>query len=396
MYNSNVVNWENVEMPRNIQGAPVRGEDLFDRARELAKLETCLEIGSALLLAPRRYGKTSILQELVRRDPRRRRYFDLYHVSRASSFVTEIAADTAGPVARVRDWIADVLGKTLDRIESVQIDEIAVELRRSLEREDRWSDALLQMLSTFGANDVLVFDEFPVMLKAIHDKDRQEAIDLLRLLRHVRQADGAPRFIFAGSTSLPRLVADIGAVDAINDLTVVSLDPFDETVALALLAAVFETEQVPATAGVCRAIVSCVGPEVPFFLHLLAGHVKAEWRDYAKMPTPRRIRERLYQESMLGPEGRVPVEDFRARLDRVYTPAERDVAFVLLGELSRERGGLTMAGLRGRVVDHGLDDALVERVLALLADDFYIAPSQGWYRFFNRFMADWWRRYFAD
>ena len=57
---------------KNVTGLSVIGEDLYGRARELADLWEKLEEGEhVLMLAPRRVGKTSLMQEL-QRDPRDR------------------------------------------------------------------------------------------------------------------------------------------------------------------------------------------------------------------------------------------------------------------------------------------------------------------------------------
>src|SRR5438552_2705522 len=46
-------------------GAPVRGESMFGRQREIAELRERLRASHVLLLAPRRVGKTSVMLHLV-------------------------------------------------------------------------------------------------------------------------------------------------------------------------------------------------------------------------------------------------------------------------------------------------------------------------------------------
>src|ERR1022692_4470250 len=49
---------------RNITGAVARGDDFFDRIKEMALFWRDLETDNLLLLAPRRVGKTSLLRKM--------------------------------------------------------------------------------------------------------------------------------------------------------------------------------------------------------------------------------------------------------------------------------------------------------------------------------------------
>ncbi len=45
-------------------GRPVRGENFFNREKEIKRLWNCLDTDNLLLLAPRRVGKTSLMLHL--------------------------------------------------------------------------------------------------------------------------------------------------------------------------------------------------------------------------------------------------------------------------------------------------------------------------------------------
>src|SRR5437868_869997 len=115
-------------MPRNIAGPVVHGDDLFGRDSFIEQLEAALAHGSVLVSAPRRWGKTSVLQRLVERDASARYYFDLYPLTRASDLVAEIAAATATREDRAGSWVGELLGRTLGQIKEIRFFELAVEL----------------------------------------------------------------------------------------------------------------------------------------------------------------------------------------------------------------------------------------------------------------------------
>lgn len=380
-------------MPRNIVGSPVRGDDFFGRDDVVAELEARSATGSLLLVAPRRWGKTSVLRAFRDLDPEHRHYFDLYHVDTPAALVAEIAAATAGVVAQVRRWVGRTLGQALGRVEQVQIGEVAIQLREHIGREQSWLEAAHALFASFPAGHVLLFDEFPVVVKSVLDTDVEAARQLLRELRFERQRADGPRMIFAGSTSLAELCRQAGLSDTINDLELLVLRPFSQEAAADLLRSVFYTEGVSLDEPALKAILEHVGPEVPFFLQIMTRALLAQARDTRGRITPRSV-HRAYQDVLLGAEYRTYLDDFRGRLDRAYLSEERQAAILVLDALAAEKQGLPEHALQTLLVAHGVDDRVLDRVLALLRGDFYIAQGDhGAYRFLNRYLADWWRRF---
>lgn len=387
-------------MPRNIVGPPARGDDCFGRQHFVEQLEQRLQHGSVLLSAPRRWGKTSVLRKLVDRQPETRHYFDLYPYNRASDFVAELAAATATRATGIAQWVAETLGRPLDHIKNVKVGDVAIELRDHLASAADWEPAGSHAYASLPADHVLVLDEFPVMVKAILDRDPGEAEALLRWLRTERQRDGAARIVVAGSTSLPELCREAGLSHTINDLTLLPLPRLDRATAFRLLGSVLTTESVRLDEGAIEAAVDLVGPEVPFFVQLIAQAIIAEIRDTppahpARTVSPAVLR-RLYDTVLLSPRNRGYLDDYRGRLDRSYLPAERDLALLLLRSLAVRRNGLSLRALRNEASAKGLDVGALDRVLVLLEGDFYIVrEDDGLYRFFNRYLADWWQRFHA-
>ena len=384
-----------MNVTRNIVGPPVIGDDCFGREAFVQEFEQRLETSSVLLLAPRRWGKTSVLRVLRDRDSANRHYFDLYHLENASDFVAEVAATLAGPVARVRQKIGEILDRTLGRVNDIRIGELALELRDHLAGEPSWQDTAASVFGSVPAGHVLIFDEFPVLAKTILDTSPTDAAALLRVLRHQRQRDQPPRMVFAGSTSLPEVCRRAALSDTINDLDLLPLPRFDRQIASELLRRLFASEAVPLDARSLNAILEIVGPEVPFFLQVLTRALLSEVRDTDAAVTPALVK-RVYQDVLLGPDYRAYLDDFHGRLDRSYLPGERDVATTVLSALSRRREGLEQRALRDELVDHQRDEDLLDRVLLLLEGDFYVSrDGEGRYRFANRYLADWWQRFHA-
>lgn len=383
-------------MPRNIVGPPVQGSDFFGRDDFVRRIEEHIaRRQSVLLSAPRRWGKTSVLRTVRNRDTTRRHYFDLYAVRRAPDFVAEVALTTATPLRRVAGWIGQVLGQSLERVDEIRLGDVAVGLRERLAESRTWTDQARGLFASLPADHVLIFDEFPVMVKTIYDRDPEEAQALLHWLRAERQATDRPVQVLAGSTSLTEVCRQGQMSDAVNDLAPLPLPPFDRGLALQLVRSIFETEGIMYDEQCAQTVIDLVGPEVPFFLQLLVQAVVAELRDSRPGgPCTPDVVRRAYREGLLGPDYRALLDDFRGRMDRVYLPAEREVALIVLDGVARSDTGLALHALREALVTAGKDERLLERVLTLMEGDFYVKRRQdGSYGFFNAFLAEWWRRF---
>jgi hypothetical protein len=162
-----------------------------------------------------------------------------------------------------------------------------------------------------------------------------------------------------------------------------------------MLRAVFVAEGVPVDDPLLTAMIDQVGPEVPYFLQLMAKSVIDEHRRTNTLPTPSRVAA-LYEHDVLSARTRHNLEDYWERIDRVYTPAEANVVREVLAALSRRRGvDVKYATLRGRIASHGFDPAVLDRILPLMENDFYVRRDETShsYAMFNRCLADWWRIY---
>ncbi len=381
--------------PRNITGGTVRGEDLFGRDGFLKNLERGIDVGNLLLLAPRRWGKSSVLQTFFDADPARRRYLDVMDLNTPEDFVVEVAKRCEGLSDRVTHTLGQILENTLGRVKSIEAGGIGVELGKPAAQEPDWKWKGERLMTALGREHVLILDEFPVLAKRLLDADEAVGSDFLMWLRTVRQRPESPRFIFAGSTSLSEVCAHFRLSQTINDLDGVPLPPFDERLALDMLRAVFAAEGVPASGPLLDAILDQVGPEVPYFLQLMAKAIIGEYQRTHVSPAPARV-VALYKDEVLSARTQHNLEDYWERIDRIYTSSEAAVIREVLSALSKRRdSGLRYTTLRNRVASRSLEPEILDRVLPLMGNDFYVrhTPSTATYSMFNRCLADWWRIY---
>jgi hypothetical protein len=155
-------------------GAPVEAESFCDRADELAALTARMRDGiHAFVLSPRRYGKTSLLLEALRRfrkDGGRGGYANLLlcttEAEAAGVVLTAVVREVLRPAGRTKRGIEDVLAhlRVAPQIELGPDGKVTLTLQPAI-GADRWYETLedaVALLERTGERRpaALVLDEF--------------------------------------------------------------------------------------------------------------------------------------------------------------------------------------------------------------------------------------------
>ena len=220
---------------------------LVDELKRLARNH------SVIIEAPRRFGKTSVIKELIRQENGAaadanefniiflelegeetieqfcfkffRELLNLYHVRRH--------AEKAG------QFLGEAWNAVAGRIGKVGMPEVDIELREKTRQFNfsEWKEKLSPLiagLNSFEKNTVIVFDEFPDMLANFKNKagSREEykamADHLTGWLRALRQSSDNDRkyqFVYCGSVNLRKTLEKLGISKRINDLESLSVPP---------------------------------------------------------------------------------------------------------------------------------------------------------------------------
>lgn len=192
-----------VDNPFRYSGV-VTGELFVDREEEIAALHRAFGAGEHVFLyAPRRYGKTSLIQEAFRRLPPREpwAYADL---SRALSlqgfvelFVSAVLRGTESSADRVRRWVREFLSRLQPRLVLDTAGRVQVELGYGprLAEPATLAEALdlpQRVAEDLGVRLAVALDEFPTVRELGGD-------GLVRAMRAAFQLHGQVSYVFAGS-----------------------------------------------------------------------------------------------------------------------------------------------------------------------------------------------------
>lgn len=217
-------------------GSPAIGEDFIDREKEVEHILSALKKDSVLLIAPRRFGKTSIMKrvekELLDRDEICV-FLEVEDVYSPQRFLSEIVmALVENDKINQKIWLISALKKGFqwfrENIEELETPVFKAKLRTNIENDlkNDWmakSNQIFEIISGIETNLYFIIDEFPIAIKNIEPK---EAEKFLHWFRKLRQVSNNLKFVFGGSVSIDRVVRDIGGISTINDLKRVKISGF--------------------------------------------------------------------------------------------------------------------------------------------------------------------------
>lgn len=388
-------------------GSPATGDDFIDRERETAFILSVIEKDHVMLVAPRRFGKTSIMLNIVKILQSRHRlciFLDVESVNSPGEFITELVTalvECGGTNHRAR--FLSALGRAFVRvqesIEEIETPAFRARLRSNLRAEfsDDWYEKakkLDEIIAVIAEPACIILDEFPV---AIQNMEVGDARKFLHWFRRFRQVYPGVKFIVGGSVSIDHVVYNIGGIAVINDFRRITIGGFDEGVALSVIEHVFCREGWEYSPEIGRAVLDTVGdPYIPYFLMILLSGLKEEVEISGRTPSPTLV-DHVYNRRILSSAGRHYFEHYSRRLQILYSWQEAKAARAILGEVSvAESLPVSIAyDIFGRSYGSEDEDAF-RGLLAQLDHDFYVTlETCGELRFYSKMLQDWWRIYYA-
>lgn len=389
-------------------GNPAVGNDFIDREKEISLILSTLEKDSVLLIAPRRFGKTSIMRKLEKEllDADKICVFlEVEDVNSPHRFISEIV------MALIENEKIEQRTKLIpafkngfqwfkDNIEEIGISVFKAKLRTNIKNDlkENWIDKSSQIFDIINEADskiCFIVDEFPI---AIDKMDPSDAKDFLHWFRKLRQVSPNLRFIVGGSVSMDRVVRNVGGVSVINDFKRVRIDGFQKQIALDLIEKVFQEEGWTYVPSYGEKILGCIGEAyIPYFIAIMLSAIKEEYILRDGEINDESI-EKIYNFRILGNEGKYYFEHYSQRLRIFYGNMEEKAARAILKNVCNvDCYPVDMAfGIFKR--ETAIDD--YEQFMDLIADlsnDFYLEhdPENG-LKFYSKMLQDWWRIYHGD
>lgn len=399
-------------------GNPATGEDFFGRTQELGDLWRYLESDHIRFPGVRRLGKTSILRRLEGEAADRgllAKWLDVSNINSAKEFVALL--DREFPENAIKRFLSDKaqqVGGWFKRIRKIDatlpdaVGGVGFGIEFGTDAVPEWQKAANTLHSRLHDQPLLILlDEFPVMLKKLIQRDRQEAEQILSWLRIWRQSSGSCRFVFTGSIGLQSLLERHGLGETMNDCFPYPLGPYKLTEAGGLwrhFALIADETSWQVEEPVIAYALSRVGWLSPYFLCLLLDEsMRAARERRQEYPSDETSEARIEIEDVDDAYEKLLAERSRfhhweKRLKDALAPGEQDFCLSLLTHLSRQPEGLTLDELSSRLSKREPNpDRCAQRLqelLVRLTDEGYTSTPDGNRRvqFLSFPLRDWWNR----
>ncbi|MBI5000202.1 MAG: orc1/cdc6 family replication initiation protein [Euryarchaeota archaeon] len=336
-------------------GGVVRGEDFFNQEKLMDTLRDVLKRSSVLLVAPRRAGKTSVMQKLLDEQ-------DLY------------------PGFSIKYYNCHTLGELQTVYSEIQVCAAA-----------HLSDTEDKIL-------IIILDEFSSIIDyMLRDQQKNEVIRVLRLFKGLRDNpvyNTKVRFIIGGSTSIDMVLRSINASDLIGDFYRLPVEPFDAETMKMYLEAILPPKHIDLEPNANELIIQLFQKSYPYFINLLIAALKHRY--IGKISKADVIR--TYREHVITGEGANHFSYFYERVQKYglvkksHIRATREILATIaaIGELD-ENDAFDLFQKYTR--SH--DKACFDNLMADLENEFYVARRYGSIKYYFAIdvMREWWKRW---
>lgn len=376
----------------------------FDRDRESERLWRLFQRGrNVLMLAPRRMGKT-ILLERLREESEEKGFraivLDVEGYRHEKDFFQQMCAsiqEELGAGQALLSALTERLRRVVQGADNLQGD------WRNLLLSMDWrlfADHLVAQLeeATDGKTWVFLVDEITIFTKALLDgQGVTAASDFLYKLRQLCREHPNVRWLFTGSIGLDTIARRHGLEGSLVDLEIFSLEPFSLETARGFLHWIAERNHVVMTEAAVTTLCERLGWLSPYYLEKI-GEDACDRTPKGKEVDSEAAN--LAADALLDLAHRTYWSTWREHLDKNYPEPERTHLFTVLAEISRDPDGASINSLL-LTLNRAGGEPLVERSLrdyldTLEADGYLNAnPERSRFRFQMNLLREWWLRYVA-
>ena len=320
----------NPDCPEFYTGAPVDSSDLMFRDAFLAELWEALRTRHALLTAPRRTGKTSVMDHL-RDSPQHdftviyQNVQDLTHPADFFQTLLDTLQDRHPEYVKrlAKGW--KLLTDALDRISEIEFGEFKVGLRNTdPDWKNNWrqhGDKFLGQIRKQKSPVLLIVDELPDMLFNLNRENSTLLREFLAWFRSQRQnphpGEDSVRWLIGGSVNLSGTLDSLGLVDLINDLDDEPLPVLTDTHVLEFVQLMLTGRGVDFDVTVPERLRAHLGRPIPLFMQMATQELYRSWKK-----APRKILsadvDQVFAQLVVSTAARDKLQHYYSRIGKYY------------------------------------------------------------------------------
>lgn len=388
-----------------MSGQVVFGKKYFERHKDQQKIWRYLDRGAhIILLAPRRSGKTSMLRHLEQNP--KDDYIFLYTM--VQSCTTEQAfykqifdqlydTDFFKNLERANKKGKEFLSSVLSKIDNISIAGSGIKLTDKARHITYQDLATVIRKLQLDKKLVIVFDEYPDVIEAIHEGGGLTAVKNFmkntRTLCQDTSLNEMVQFIFTGSIGLDSLANRLGVSNLINDQEKLSLSTLSQPNGLAFIDFLCDKNdsELNITPDIALYMLGKVQWLMPYYIEILWERLEDHCLDTENL-TPTCSDVDTAYTTLFDQAYRSNFNHWVERLNRLEK-SERELAKEFLNLLAQSEQA-SFNDFFNLSQQEKYQDTNHGYVINCLEHDGYIFESEAkTYRFTSPLLKDWWNRY---
>ena len=376
-------------------GRLAEGSAFFDREEVLHRAWDLLKTSNLLLLAPRRVGKSSLLNRMKEGSPHRgynTLYLSVPDAEDELDFLKRLIRAFRDTEWAPGGWLAAFRRKLPNDLEVV-LKTSLLELKGKNFDWRRPAEELEKLLKSADSKTLLLIDELPLLVGSIvqQDPSGNRAERFLLWLKRLRE-QYQPRWFFAGSIGLDSLARKLKLSGTIHDLQTIELGEFSPEKASEYLIGRGRFYHWQLTPETIHAILRAVEWPIPFHLNLVFEELRTVCTESQLIPTPMLVEIAL---TRLMAHGRTHFDHWDERLRKMMDARFPQFCEIILALACHEPHGVKVATLELRLSQEVRDDReradILRQLLDLLISDGYLVRQQDVIRFRSALLRRYWR-----
>jgi hypothetical protein len=405
-------------------GEPVEPLDLWFRDPFIDQIWEKLRRQHVLISAPRRTGKTSVMNHLAS-NPRDgylvvyQNVQDLSHPAQLFQTILENFFELNQELTKQLaisgfGMLKNAIEFVRKNVDSVSAGGFKIALRNSdPDWERNWKqhgESLLAAIRKSQRPVLLIIDELPDLILEMRDRDETIVRDFLAWFRVQRQnpvpSQDRVRWLIGGSVNLTSTLDELGEVAAINDIAIETLPALTRDQVIEFVTQMLGAREVPHDSDVSATVAKRLGRPIPLFLQLATQDIYRSWRS-----NPRKISAKdvnaIFDAMISSQAAQDKLQHYHSRIKLHYKQPKQSAAYSILGQLSQSSSrGLSRRALLSEFFGHldaqGWKSSEPDKrrqfnqLMRDLENDFYIVEiDDESYDFASGLMKAWWKKYYA-
>lgn len=402
-------------------GSIVPPEELWFRDEFISELWEKLRTEHVLLSAPRRTGKTSVMNHMRERPQDDRLVVfqnvqDLKHPADLFQTIIENFHEQHPQFLRSlagKSWslMKGLFSSAADHVKEIGFGGVKIVLRENdPEWKSNWkihAEELLNRIRKSHKKVLIIVDELPDMLLNMKIENSNDAKDFMAWFRKQRETPPPRkdniRWLIGGSINLAGTLDDLGGIDLINNLSTEQLPILTAAQVREFVTRMLLQRNIRFQPEVPALVEQGLGRPIPLFLQMATQELYRYGRRTDAELSQTDV-ENVFRWLITGPAAQDKLQHYHSRIQKYYPEPRATFAHKILSLLSNsDDDGLTRNTLKvtfekeiGTQLHQAQRDSLFNKIMHDLMNDFYIGEiKKNRFDFESGLMKAWWKKYYG-